>query len=62
MYQKAGGVYHVTVYLMEVTTTAAKWPEHRRRQRCWVTPRKAVMRLPDGGLRTIVRSLLSNGY
>ncbi|HKI36831.1 MAG TPA: NUDIX domain-containing protein [Gemmataceae bacterium] len=59
VYRKAGGVYHVTVYLMEVTAAAEDWPESRRRRRRWVRPRKAVIRLADEGLRAIVRSVLN---
>jgi 8-oxo-dGTP pyrophosphatase MutT (NUDIX family) len=58
VYRKAGGLYHVTVYLMEVTGTASAWPECRRRQRRWLRPRKAVVRLADAGLRAIVQSVL----
>lgn len=58
VYRKAGGVYHVTVYLMEVTAAASDWPECRRRQRRWVRPHKAVIRLADAGLRAIVQSVL----
>jgi 8-oxo-dGTP pyrophosphatase MutT (NUDIX family) len=58
VYRKSGGEYHVTVYLMEVTAAASDWPECRRRQRRWVRPRKAVIRLADAGLRAIVQGLL----
>jgi hypothetical protein len=58
VYRKAGGVYHVTVYLMEVTAAAAAWPECGRRRRLWVRPRQAVLRLADAGLRAIVQDVL----
>ena len=57
-YRKAGGVYHVTVYLMEVTGAAQAWPECGRRLRRWVPPRKAVGRLTEEGLRAIVLSAI----
>jgi 8-oxo-dGTP pyrophosphatase MutT (NUDIX family) len=58
VYRKGGGVYHVTVYLMEVTAAASDWPECDRRRRRWVPPRQAVIHLADAGLRTIIRSVL----
>ena len=36
LYQKWGGTYHVTVFLLQVTEAAEDWPEHDLRERCWV--------------------------
>jgi 8-oxo-dGTP pyrophosphatase MutT (NUDIX family) len=59
VYRKAGTLFHVTVYLMEVTTAAAAWPERRRRRRRWLRPGKAVVHIADEGLRAIVRRVLN---
>ena len=32
----------VTVWLLEVDKSHKKWPEHKRRARQWVSPRKAI--------------------
>ena len=32
----------VTVWLLEVERSHKKWPEHKRRARQWVSPRKAI--------------------
>jgi 8-oxo-dGTP pyrophosphatase MutT (NUDIX family) len=61
VYRKAGADHHVTVYLMAVTGAARDWPERRRRRRRWVRPDKAVPRLAEGGLRAIIRGILSRG-
>src|SRR5262249_10226222 len=57
VYQKWGFVYHVTVFLMEVTKVAAEWPECKRRRRCWLTPAQALRRINDQGLREVIRAV-----
>jgi 8-oxo-dGTP pyrophosphatase MutT (NUDIX family) len=58
LYEKYGGTCHVTVFLMNVTDVAEDWPERTLRQREWVSPREAVQRIDDLGLRAIIRGAL----
>jgi 8-oxo-dGTP pyrophosphatase MutT (NUDIX family) len=58
LYEKYGGTCHVTVFLMNVTEVAEDWPERTLRQRAWVSPREAVQRIDDLGLRAIIRGAL----
>jgi 8-oxo-dGTP pyrophosphatase MutT (NUDIX family) len=58
LYEKYGGTCHVTVFLMTVTEAAEDWPERTLRQRVWVSPREAVQRVDDLGLRAIIRGAL----
>src|SRR5205823_4905083 len=60
LYEKYGGTCHVTVFLMNVTETADKWPEQSQREREWFTPKDALERLEDEGLRQILRKTLGN--
>jgi 8-oxo-dGTP pyrophosphatase MutT (NUDIX family) len=59
LYEKWGSTHHVTVFLMQVREVAAEWPEREVRQRCWLTPSKALARIQEEGLRDILRSVLS---
>jgi len=56
-YEKAGFTCHVTVYLMNVTDTADRWPEHDFRERCWLSVSQALHRLDDAGLRQLIREV-----
>ena len=56
-YEKAGFTCHVTVYLMNVTDTADRWPEHDFRERCWLNVSQALHRLDDAGLRQLIREV-----
>lgn len=60
LYEKWGNTYHVTVYLMRVSEAAEDWPERTLRQRAWLTPRQALLRVEDPGLKAVLR-LASNG-
>ena len=60
LYEKYGGTCHVTVFLMNVTETADKWPEQNEREREWFTPKDALERLEDEGLQQILRKTLGN--
>ena len=55
LYEKAGLLCHVTVFLMNVTDTAERWPEHQLRERCWLPIAQALRRLDDAGLRELIR-------
>jgi 8-oxo-dGTP pyrophosphatase MutT (NUDIX family) len=57
-YDKWGGTYHVTVFLMRVTEAAEDWPEWSVRERAWVSVKQALERLDDEGLREIIRQAL----
>ena len=58
LYQKEGQTYHVTVFLMKVTSVAQDWPERSFRERSWVTPAGFLDRIDDAGLADIVRHTL----
>lgn len=58
LYEKYGAVHHVIVFLMDVTEVADDWPERSFRQRCWLTPTQAMVRIQDRGLREILRGLI----
>jgi len=57
LYEKYGGLCHVTVFLMQVTEEAADWPERPFRQRVWVPPGDAIDRIKEPGLREILDSI-----
>src|SRR4051794_20396186 len=38
LYEKEGHTYHVTVFVMNVTSVAQDWPERSFRERSWVSP------------------------
>jgi 8-oxo-dGTP pyrophosphatase MutT (NUDIX family) len=59
LYEKAGFICHVTVFLMNVTDTADRWPEGDFRQRCWLTIEQALRRIEDPGLRDLIREAMS---
>ena len=54
LYEKWGGTYHVTVFLMSVTEAAEDYPECMLRERCWLTPAQALRRINDPGLRAVL--------
>jgi 8-oxo-dGTP pyrophosphatase MutT (NUDIX family) len=60
LYEKYGGTCHVTVYVMHVTEAADEWPEQDLREREWLTPRQAIARLDDAGLRQLIRQTVAN--
>ncbi len=57
LYEKYGGLCHVTVFLMQVTDEADDWPERSTRERVWLTLEEAIERIRDAGLREILESL-----
>lgn len=46
----------IFVFPLEVDKVADKWPERKQRQRRWLTPDKAAMKIHDPALAGIVRS------
>lgn len=60
-YEKYGGTYHVTVFLMRVTREAEDWPEQALRQRAWVSPGRSLERIQEPGLREIILSAPIHG-
>jgi 8-oxo-dGTP pyrophosphatase MutT (NUDIX family) len=54
-YQKWCGTCHVTVYLMQVTEVAQRWPEGDLRERSWLTCAGALGRIDEAALAAIVR-------
>jgi 8-oxo-dGTP pyrophosphatase MutT (NUDIX family) len=57
LYEKWGHVYHVTVFLMQVTLVAPAWPEHTQRNRRWFRPALALDRVSDPGLHEIIAAV-----
>jgi 8-oxo-dGTP pyrophosphatase MutT (NUDIX family) len=55
LYEKDNRTFHVTVFVMEVTSSVEFWPERGVRERCWLTPSQAMGRIEDHGLREILR-------
>jgi 8-oxo-dGTP pyrophosphatase MutT (NUDIX family) len=58
VYEKAGFLYHVTVFVMEVTEVLQEWPEREWRQRIWLSYAQAVSRIQEPGLREIIRGVV----
>jgi 8-oxo-dGTP pyrophosphatase MutT (NUDIX family) len=58
-YQKSGRVYHVTVFLLEVTALTDYWPERKRRPRRWVRPGRADQQVKNPELRKLLCKALS---
>jgi 8-oxo-dGTP pyrophosphatase MutT (NUDIX family) len=54
-YQKYGGTYHVTVFILRVTSVSENWPERALRLRSWMSTKKALASIEDEGLRELVR-------
>src|SRR5262245_35452872 len=50
LYEKYGNLHHVTVFLLTVTEAAEDWQERTLRQRVWVNPTQALLRVEDPGL------------
>lgn len=60
VYEKFGRPHHVTVFILQVTEAADNWPERGIRSREWLTPKQALVRLDDPGLREMVRAIVAN--
>jgi 8-oxo-dGTP pyrophosphatase MutT (NUDIX family) len=57
LYEKAGILCHVTVFLLHVTGEAEDWPERDLRERSWLPLGQALGRVEDHGLREILRGV-----
>jgi 8-oxo-dGTP pyrophosphatase MutT (NUDIX family) len=55
LYEKEGHSFHVTVFVMKVTSVAQDWPERSFRERSWVSPVGFFDRIEEAGLADIVR-------
>src|SRR5262245_21905906 len=55
LYEKEGHTFHVTVFVMKVTSVAQDWPERTFRERTWLSPVGFFDRIDDDGLADIVR-------
>ena len=56
LYSKFNNLYHVTVFVMDVTEAAEDWPEAGVRRRVWLDPADAVARVQERGLRELIRA------
>ncbi len=56
LYNKFNNLYHVTVFVMDVTEAAEDWPESGLRKRVWVDPADALARVQEKGLRELIRA------
>jgi 8-oxo-dGTP pyrophosphatase MutT (NUDIX family) len=57
-YRKCGRIFHVTVFLLEVTDEAEKWPEESRRHRRWVRASETLEHINQDGLRRLLARIL----
>jgi 8-oxo-dGTP pyrophosphatase MutT (NUDIX family) len=56
LYEKYGGVCHVTVFAMQVAEVAQDWPERDERQRSFFSVRGALARITDPGIADVIRA------
>jgi 8-oxo-dGTP pyrophosphatase MutT (NUDIX family) len=56
-YEKDGVICHVIVFLLRVTGQVDSYPESVLRQRLWLPPSQAAVRVEDAGLREILRTV-----
>jgi 8-oxo-dGTP pyrophosphatase MutT (NUDIX family) len=56
LYNKFNNLYHVTVFVMDVTEAAEEWPEAAVRRRVSLDPADAVARVQERGLRELIRA------
>ena len=54
-YEKNGNLYHVTVFVMEVTQVHDEWPEIDERQRAWASAENVHLRVYQPALRQLLR-------
>jgi len=55
LYSKFNNLYHVIVFVMEVTEAAEEWPEEALRRRVWLDPAEAQARVQEKGLQELIR-------
>lgn len=56
-YCKFDRSYHVTVFVMNVTREAAKFPERDIREKLWLTPTDAAERVDEPELRAMIQAI-----
>jgi 8-oxo-dGTP pyrophosphatase MutT (NUDIX family) len=56
LYSKFNNLYHVLVFVMDVTEAAEEWPEQGLRRRVCVDPPEALNRVMEQGLRELIRA------
>jgi 8-oxo-dGTP pyrophosphatase MutT (NUDIX family) len=56
LYTKFNNLYHVIVFVMDVTEAAEEWPEDSVRRRVWVDLADALARVQEPGLRELIRA------
>lgn len=59
LYEKSGFLCHVTVFLMNVSDVAERWPERNQRERHWLDRTQALQRIDDAGLRELIREAMT---
>jgi 8-oxo-dGTP pyrophosphatase MutT (NUDIX family) len=59
-YEKLARQHIVLVYLMLVTKEMDDWPEAGFRERVWLSPRRALARIDDEGLREVLQAAFSD--
>jgi 8-oxo-dGTP pyrophosphatase MutT (NUDIX family) len=59
LYEKSGGRYRVTVFVMMVTEISSDWPEKDERTRRWLRPDRAVLQVEEPGLRKLLTKVLA---
>lgn len=53
-YSKFENTYHVTVFVMQVTHEADKWPERDQREKKWLELEHAAKHVDEPGLRDLI--------
>jgi 8-oxo-dGTP pyrophosphatase MutT (NUDIX family) len=61
LYTKFNNLYHVTVFVLDVTEAADDWPEAASRRRVWLEPADAASRIQEHGLRELIRAATGEG-
>ncbi len=62
LYTKFNNVYHVVVFVMDVTEAADEWPESGERRRVWLEPAEAASRVQERGLRELIRAATGESH
>jgi 8-oxo-dGTP pyrophosphatase MutT (NUDIX family) len=60
LYRKDIRLCHVTLYPMEVIRAATHWPEHRERDRLWLSCEEAIRIIHQPALRELCRNAMEN--
>ncbi len=58
LYEKYGNIYHVIVFVMDVTEVAQDWPERSLRHRSWVSHAGLFERIEEPGLVEVLHAAL----